>query len=130
MPRRPRPPHDRAHGAQHGGEVGDLGLPGRVLDDRGPLGQHGGHEEVVGGGVTRVLEHHGGAHEAATLDMATHLSVGGLEMRAHRGQAVDVEVDGPFAEVVAPGERHMHLATAGQERPEDTTEARMRSMRS
>ena len=112
-------PDHRAHRPQHGGQVDDLGLLGRVLDDRGALGQGGGHEEVVGGGVAGVLEHHLGADQPAAVDVAPHLAVGDLEPGAHGGQPVDVEVDGPVAEVVAAGQRHVHLAAAGQEEPED-----------
>jgi hypothetical protein len=48
--------HARAHRVQHVGDGDDLGLPGRVLDDRDALGQHGGHHHVLGGPDARVLE--------------------------------------------------------------------------
>ena len=41
--RGPRPAHHRPHVAQHGGQVGHLGLLGRVLDDGRALGQDGRH---------------------------------------------------------------------------------------
>ena len=118
-PRGAGPADHGAHGAQHGGQVDDLGLLGRVLDHRGALGQHGGHEQVVGGRVAGVLQHHLGADQPAALDVAPHLAVGDLEAGPHGGQPVDVEVDRPVAEVVAPGQRHVHLAAAGQEEAED-----------
>ena len=41
--------HLGAHAVQEGGQIGDLGLAGRVVDDRRALGQHGGHQRVLGG---------------------------------------------------------------------------------
>ena len=106
---------------EEGGQVRDLGLAGRVLDHRRPLGQHGGHEHVVGGGVARVLEHDPLPHQAPdgpprhrALDVAVHR----LEHRPQRRQAVEVDVDGAVPEVVATGQRHAGPSRAGQQRPE------------
>ena len=74
-PRRPRPVHHRAHGAQHGGQVGHLGLLGGVLNHCRAFGQDRGHEEIVGGRVARVLEHHPSPDQPATGHAAADLAV-------------------------------------------------------
>ena len=52
---------------QHRGEVGDLRLAGGVLDHRRALREHGRHQDVVGGGVARELEHDPSADEAVAV---------------------------------------------------------------
>ena len=111
--------HHRPHVAEHGGQVGHLGLLGRVLDHRRALGQHRRHQQVVRRRVARVLQDHPRADQAAARHGATHLPVGGLEVRAHGAEAVEVEVDRPVPEVVPAGQRHPHRAAAGEEQPED-----------
>ncbi len=120
--RRPRAADPGSHVGQEVGEVRDLGLTCRVLDHRGPFGEDRRHEDVVGGGVARVLEDHALADEAtfgtpghATLDVAVHR----LEHRTQGRQAVEVDVDGAVPEVVATGERHAGPSRARQQRPED-----------
>ena len=111
--------HDGAHVAEHGGQVGHLGLLRRVLDHRRALGQHGRHEQVVRRRVARVLQDDPGADQAAPRHRPPHLAVGRLEAGAHGAEAAEVEVDRPVAEVVPARQRHPHGAAAGQEEPED-----------
>ena len=47
-----------AHLDQHVGQVDDLRLAGRVVDHRGAVGQHGGHQDVLGGPDTREVQPH------------------------------------------------------------------------
>ena len=55
-----------------------------------------------------------GATRDATLDVAVHR----LEHGPQRRQAVQMDVDGAVAEVVAAGQRHAGPARAGQQGPE------------
>ncbi len=45
-----------AHGDEEGGEVGDLGLAGTVLEEGFAFGEGGGHEEVFGAGDGDLVE--------------------------------------------------------------------------
>ena len=120
--------HDRPHGAEHLGQVGDLGLLGRVLDHRGALGQHRGHQQVVGRRVAGVLEDHPGADQAAARRPVPRTSpVGRLEARPHGAEAVEVEVDRAVAEVVPAGHGHPHRPQRASSSPSTTTEARILS---
>ena len=64
----PRPPRCRSsrcrrpddhgpHVVEEPGQIGDLGLTGRVVDDGRPLGQHRGHECVLRRTDARELQH-------------------------------------------------------------------------
>ena len=53
------------------------------------------------------------------LDPALHVAVGRGEHRSHRGEGVEVHVDGPGAEVVAAGQGHLGPAVSGQQWAED-----------
>ena len=114
-----RTAHDRAHVAEHGGQVGHLGLLRRVLNHRRALGQDGRHEQVVRRRVARVLQDDPGADQPASRHRAAHLAVGRLEAGAHGAEAAQVEVDRPVPEVVAARQRHPHGAATGQEETED-----------
>ena len=59
----PTPVDLGAHAVEEVAEVGDLGLAGRVVDDRGALGEHRGHDDVLGGADARELEQDVGAEE-------------------------------------------------------------------
>ena len=109
----------RPHVAEHGGQVGHLGLLGGVLDDGRSLGEDGRHEEVVGRRVARVLQHHPRPHQSTAGDGAAHLTVGRLEAGAHGTEAVDVEVDRAVAEVVPTGQRHPDGAAAREQQTQD-----------
>ena len=110
----------RTHPVEEGGQVGDLGLAGGVVDDRGPLRQDAGHHEIFGGADARVLQLHAGPDEAgAAGDPALDVAVAVLEGGAHGFEAAQVHVDRPGAEVVTPGYRHLCLAEPSQQGAED-----------
>ena len=93
-----RPGDPGPHGVEEVGQVPHLGLAGGVLDDGGPLGQHRGHQHVVGAGVAGVLEHHPVAHQPGhrrhrRVDPALDVAVGRGERGAHRLEGVEVHVD-------------------------------------
>ena len=92
------------------GEVGDLGLAGRVLDHGLALGQHRGGEQVLGGADARELEHDPGAGQpvGARLDEAVHH----VELDAHRLEPAEVHVELAAADVVAAGHGDARLAAA------------------
>ena len=92
-----------AHAVEHVGEVGDLGLAGRVLDHGLALGQDRGGEQVLGGADAREVEHHARTGEpvGAGLDEAVHH----VELDAHRLEPTEVHVELAVADVVAAGHR-------------------------
>ena len=111
-----------AHGDEEGGEVGDLGLAGAVLEDGFAFGEGGGHEEVFGAGDGDLVEDDVRAFEAAVavvgaagFEVAVVLGDGG----AHGFEALDVEVDGAAADGAAAGHGDAGDAGAGDERAED-----------
>ena len=57
---------------QHLAQVADLGLAGRVVDDRRALGVHGRRQDVLGGADARELERDVGAEQpvGVGLDVA------------------------------------------------------------
>ena len=61
--RRARAEDVRAHAVEERGEVGDLGLAGRVVDDGRALGAHGRHQDVLGRADARELEQDAGADQ-------------------------------------------------------------------
>ena len=112
----PRALDVRPHLGQHGGEVADLRFPGGVLDHGRALGEHGGHQDVVGCGVARELQDDAGADEAVAV--ALHVAVLGDEARPEVLEGAQVEVDRPVAEVVTAGHRDPGGAVTGEQRPE------------
>ncbi len=78
-------------------------LAGGVADDRLALGEHGGHDRVLG-------RHHRGLVEVeARADEALRTQVVGavqLQLDAELGERVDVGVEAPPADHVATGRRH------------------------
>ena len=109
-----------AHGDEQGGEVGDLGLAGAVLEDGFAVGEDGGHEEVFGAGDGDLVEDDVRAFEqpfrrwAAGFEVAVVLGDGG----AHGFEALDVEVDGAAADGAAAGHGDAGDAGARDERAE------------
>ncbi len=124
--RRPGAEHPRAHAIEEGGEIGDLGLAGGVVDDRRPLREHGRHQRVLGGADTRVLEQDASTdqHVGARLDEA----VREVERRAELLRALQVHVDRTRPEVVAARHRDTRARpTRASSGPSTTIDARMRS---
>ena len=107
----------RAHRDQHLGEVVDLGLLRRVLEDRLALGERRRHQQVLGAGDgdhvgrdARALQAPGAGDDVAVLDD---------DLGAHRLQPLDVLVDRPRADRAAAGQRDARLAEAREQRAED-----------
>ena len=105
------------HPVEEGGQVGQLGLLGRVLDDGGALGQHRGHQRVLGRPDARELQDD--PCPAQAVGPGLDEAVLGVELDAEAAQRAQVPVDGALAEVVASGHRHLGPAQAGHERAED-----------
>ncbi len=107
----------RAHGVEQGGEVGDFGLAGAVLEDGFAFGEDGGHEQVFGAGDGDLVEDDVAPRQAigAGFEVAVVLGDGG----AHGFEAFDVEVDGAAADGAAAGHGDAGDAGARDERAED-----------
>ena len=112
-----RTPDLGPHPVEQRGQVGQLGLPGGVVDDGRALGQHRGHEGVLGGPDAGELEQDPGPGELR--GPGRHVAV----LHPHLGpqglQGLQVHVDGTGPEVVTPRQGDAGLAEAGQERAED-----------
>ena len=107
----------RAHADQEVAQVDDLGLAGRVVERRRPLGQRGRHDDVLGRTDARELERDVGAPQPVVGDGVEVVVVDG-EPGAERLEAGHVEVDRPGAEVVAARQGEPGAAAAGQQRTE------------
>ena len=105
-----------AHRDEEVAQVDDLGLAGRVVDRRGPLGVHRRHQHVLGGADAREVERDVGAVQA--IGERLEVAVAELERRAHRLEPGHVHVDRPGAEVVAAGQRQPHVPAPGEQRTE------------
>ena len=99
----PAPSTSRAHAVEERGEVGDLRLAGRVVDDGRALREDCRHQRVLGRAHARVLEQdaRAGQQVGARLDVA----VCELERRAELLEPLQVHVDRTRTEVVAARHR-------------------------
>ena len=109
-------PDARAHAAQHAGEIHDLRLGGGVVNHAHAVGEHGGHQDVLGAGDGGHVELNLGALQVR--DLAVYVAAGELEGAAERLQALQVLIDRPHADGAAARKRDVGLSTAGQERAE------------
>ena len=109
----------RAHGAQHGDEVVRLRLLGGVLDDRLAIGQDRGEQRVLGAHDRHVRELDPRAVQAALGCGGEVVAVLVLDLRAHGGHGLHVEVHRPPPDAVAAGVRDDHPPEAGQQRAEE-----------
>ena len=109
--------HLCAHGVEQGGEVGDFGLAGAVLEEGVAIGEGCDHEEVFGAGDGDLVEDDVRAVEAvgAGFEVAVVLGDGGT----HSFEALDVQVDGTAADGASAGHGDARDAGAGDERAED-----------
>ena len=81
-----------AHLVEHVSEIDDLGLAGGIVDNRGALCAHRGHDEVLGRTDTGKLERDGGTAQAlrrAGVDVA----VGGIKLDAQGLETQNMHVD-------------------------------------
>ena len=113
----PAPSMTRAHPAEKGAQVGDLGLPGGVLDHRHALGGGGRHEQVLGGAHARVVQRDRGPLSLSAVDLDE--AVVDLHRRPELLEAADVEVDAPRPDVAASGHGDGRLAETRHERSHD-----------
>ena len=106
-----------AHRGEHLADVDDLRLAGRVVDLRDALGQHGRHQQVLGGADAREVQPDRRAAQPARRGGDDEAVLAG-DLGAHPGQAGDVHVQAARADRVAARVGHPHVPAAGQQRPE------------
>ena len=90
-------------------------LLGGVFDGGGAVGQHGGHHDVHSGAHGYHIHVDVGTGEPAAPGCGMD-EVALRHFGAHGPEALDVLVDGPYAEVAAAGHGHGGLAEAAQQR--------------
>ncbi len=105
----------RAHLHEAGGEIGDLGLAGGILDHRVAAGEHGGHQRIMGG-ADRDLAEMDAAADQALRGLGDDIAAVELDIGAERLQRREMKIDGPRADGAAAGQGHRGLAAAGQDR--------------
>ena len=108
------PVNPGAHGGEQLAQVLHLGFQGGVLQHCRPLGQAGGHHQVLGGGDGGGVEREMRALEAAApgLDVALLYA----DFRAHGLKSGNVPVDRARPDGAAPRQGHLGLAETGQQR--------------
>src|SRR5690606_24944436 len=104
----------RTHLDEQFGQVHDLGLSCGVFQHAAPLGQYGGHHQVLGacdgdhiGADGRAFQAFGLGHHVAVLD---------ADLRAHGGEAFDVLVHRALANGTAAGQADAGFAEACEQR--------------
>ena len=90
------------HLVEHVGEIDDLGLAGGIIDNRGTLRAHGGHDEVLGRTDTGELERDSGTVQALGR-VGVDVAVGGVEFDAQGLKTQDMHIDLASAQVAAAG---------------------------
>ena len=105
-----------SHGVEEVGQIHDVGLLGGVFDDGEPLGQGGGQHDVHGGAHRHHVQIDLGAGQPPTAGGGVDIAPLDLHVGPHGHKALDVLVDGPSAEVTAPGERYLRGAKPPQQR--------------
>ena len=106
-----------AHLVEHVGEVNDLGLASRVVDDRGALGEDRGHHEVLRGSDACEGKGHGLSVDAVGRG-GVDVAVIDLELNTQGLQAEDVHVDLAGADVAAARHGNDGLAEPRKKRSE------------
>ena len=107
----------RAHAVEERGEVGDLRLARRVLDDGLALGEHRRGHQVLGRADAREVEDD--ARAASACCSAPRRSRATTSSSAPmRLQAAEVHVELAAPDVVAAGQRDARLAAAREQRAE------------
>ena len=109
--------HPGAHRHEEVGQIGDLGLPCRVVDHGGAARQHPGEQEVLGGRDARVVERDRCAVQRRRLGHQEAML--GSHGRPHPLQPADVQLDRPGPDLVSARERDASAPGPGQQRPED-----------
>ena len=111
-----RAPHAGPHARQHARQADVLRLARRVLEHGRPLGERGGHHELLGRPHGGEVEHD--LRAAQALRLGLHVALADAEPRAELLEAAQVEVDGPRADGAAAGGGDARVAKAGEERPQ------------
>ena len=112
------PRNRRAHREQQIAQIDDLGLARGVLDHRAALGQHRRHHRILGRADRHDREGHAPAGQAPARRFRADIAGGDLDLRAHRLERLQVQVDRTVADRAAAGQRHRRLARARDQRPE------------
>ena len=107
----------RAHGREQAGEVRDLRLARRVLEDRRALGERGGHHEVLGARHRHEVEDDPRPFEPRGAGL--HVALREHDLGAESLQPLQVEVDRPHPDGAAAGHGDASPARAGEQRAED-----------
>ena len=105
-----------AHGVQEVGQIHDVRLLGGVFDRGGTLGQCRGHHNIHGGPHAHHVQIYRRTHQTAVFGGGVDEAALHGHLSAHGGEALDMLVDGPDAEVAAAGHGHGGLAEAAQQR--------------
>ena len=107
-----------AHLVEHVSEIDDLGLAGGIVDNRGALCAHRGHDEVLGRTDAGELERDGGT--AQTLGrISVDVTVGGIELNAQGLKTKNVHIDLASTQVAAARHGNFGAMEAAQQGSHD-----------
>ena len=107
-----------AHLVEHVGEIDNLGLAGGIVDNRGALCAHRGHDEVLGRTDAGELERDGGT--AQTLGrISVDVTVGGIELNAQGLETQNVHIDLASTQVAAARHGNLGAMEAAQQGSHD-----------
>ena len=111
----PRAPKLRPAGPQKRGQVPNLGLLRRPQDADRTLGSQGGQDQIFRGPHAGIGQQDRPAGRSAPAEQAISLAA---DPDAQGLQAPQMQVQGPFPQDAAPGQRDLRLAPAGQQGPQ------------
>ena len=106
------------HLRQQFGEVGDVGIGSGVDDDRVPLGQTGGHDQVLDPGVARQVEVHLRAAKVVRPDVVA-VRAGARNSCPHAGEPAVVVVGRPGPDRTASDIFDRHFPEAAEKGPDE-----------
>ena len=106
-------------------QIHDLGLTGRVVNNRDPVGERRGDEEAFGAAHGWKIEGDLGAGQARRLSL--DVAVRDRELRAHLLERLQVLIDRSGADGTAPRQRDPSVAEARQQRGDDQERGAHRS---
>ncbi len=113
----PRPFYVGPHAHQELAEIDYLRLTGDILESGGSLRHHSGHQEVLGGSHTGIVEEHVDGMKLGGRDLDE--AVVQAHHPAHVGQAAQVDVDLTGTQVAAPRHGHAGPPEARHQRTHD-----------
>ena len=91
-------------------------LLGRIFNDGHAISQSRSQHDVHGGSHCHHVQIDLSPLEPASVCLGADITVAYVYLRPHGGHSLDVLVDGPSAEVTAPGERYLRGAKPPQKR--------------